>query len=453
MTLHICRDFNNYGTTIPLDNQVMYSLSMFLRTIMGFTVVGQTNFDLAGSFSLAEGSGATAASINQGGLDVYAVAIPLATYTLTGADVNRVLALRSSTNPKFNTGLFRIINVDSVNNWAIIDYRSSTQPPVDSTLAWAIYVNEDTITFNTTDNGAGGGQYETRTTAACSRIILSSPSGWQVRLTQEGSTDVSAGAPALSIIPGTGGDSSGDFQVGGDHLHPYLFNNLTTSNYRNNCVGVASTTTGGVRTYMWGDTDTETIIVLVRDAGSSVNTFIAFGLTEDEEPSTPEYPLSLAQRLFVIGDDRSNVSSDNMILYFGFQTDGAGLGGSAFGLSNRPVSCVLSQYTPIVFSGDISTYNSVTTGHPIFRTIARDNPYTKQIELLTLDVVAGTWDNRNSSAGSPIFNLEARRIGTLPMMRQGRVIGNFQVSTDSNRSWLHARNGIYLPWEGPLILP
>lgn len=450
MTIHICRDFHNYNNTIYQYELSAYALAIFLYEIMQYTIVGSTNFDIATTPGTWRRGGGTGASINQGVASEYAVAIPSGQYTVTTADINRTIALRSGGNPRSNSGLFHITAVDTGNNWVYVDYRSPDDPPVESGIAWAIYNNEESITFSEGDNNAGGGQYETQgASASASRIIFESPGTWQVRLCNEGPTDESNMRVEFSVTTGTGGDSRGDFQAGGEHCHINQYYNSNNPNYLNYLCGLGRQQDCPNRIYIWGDTDADAVVIISRDAGGGADSICVFGMTEDEEiPLAPK----LAQRTFVFG----NVDfAAGLTLNSGMNQNDGGTGGSAFGLALRPVSCVLASYAEVTQStnGNGSYYDQ-STGAPYFRTYRADSTFTGKTEFHHLEVMAGTWDAMRFIGQNPSVAAECRRIGTCPIIRVARSnIGNFQVTTDTARSWMHTENGIYAPWGGPKILP
>jgi hypothetical protein len=430
MTLHICRDLRERINSD--DNHGLYWLAIFLRYVLGFTVVGQTNFDIEGS-TLKKGSGSSA-RINIGTLNEYAVDISTAEYVLSGADVDRILVLKSTTNPTKNSGLFRITSVDHVNNRLFIDYGSPGFPPAESSLSWVICEIETRLTFNTSGNAVSGG-YRSNGSAACSRIILQSPhsTGWQVRLCRESSTDVSNGLPESSVAPGFGGDAAGDFAVGGEHLHQFLWRNQSNTTYRHTVVGVdRDVTTNMGRVYIWGDDSTGSVVFINRDCGGSKSLWLSFGLTENEDIPLPPRDI---QRLFVLGMHKAVNTSINFTSDFGVSW----MGGSGFGLGRMPISACMSSYAKL------ATQTSVASGAR-FSSAASDNMFTLQTEILNVDVVVGTYDNYDSSFGESVLTLEARRLGTVPYVRQGRSlnIGNWTASSD--KQWIHIMNGVWLPW-------
>lgn len=456
MTLHISRDFFPRNYTGVVAEVELYFLAVFLRYVLGYTVVGQTNFNLNGA-AITKGSG-TAASMNFGYPDQFAVAIPSGQYTVSVSDVDRILVLASSSNPKKNSGLFRITGINTTNNWLYVNFSSPEYPVAESgTLRWAVVEKEDLFTFNTggvLSPGNNSSFYQSQGIATCSRIILQSPAGWQVRLTRESANDSSSSPgfsnlPTSTVAPGYGGNSAGDFAAGGEHLHMYQFRNLGSStSYRANMCSVTLTafTMGGInRVYMWGDDETGSVVLASRHAGSQNTNWLAFGLCEQEDLPLPGRD---AQRLFVIGYNSatSTVSNTRQIAlttdtFFSAQ---GGAGGSGFGLSRQPVSACFSLYAYL-------TGQSSSAAHPRFDAAANDNFFTLQTELLPVDVCVGTWDSLDTLTGNNILQLEARRLGVFPFARYGRVFSNFTITNDKN--WIHLLNGVWLPWSGIQNLP
>lgn len=445
MAIHISRDFSQIvNTGAQSDMVIVYTLAIFLRNVLNFTIVGQTNMDIDGTYLRSSG---TEASINLGTGVEWWVEIPTAQYVVSQADNNCILVLRSAANPRKNSGLFRITKVDATNNRLQIDYRSSGYPPAESNaLPWAIYESEDSVTYFNGGNSQSG-EYQTRTTANASRIILQSPhsSGWQVRITRESNdSQGDIGGISTTITPGTGGDSLGDFQVGGEHLHNQLYYNDNTVR-GGLTVGIGmSDNDDGTRWYFWGDDQSGSCVIIGRDAGCGVNGWCLFGLPEDEPTSLPDL---VVQRLFSIGDD--NVLQIEQNWTSGPTDTNDNHGGCAFGLNLTPVSCIMSTYTRLVGAQQSSSDTYTMRG----QLNAADNPLTNRTELQTVDLIAGTWDNMTEGAtGSGQIALNCRRLGRVPIARLGRNnFGRYALSTDS--SWFHIFNGIWLPWEGPKPLP
>jgi len=453
MTLHVCRDFLSWGN--PLNQwgpyYANYLLSIFLRRVLNYVVVGQTNWDIDGS-TYTKGSGNNG-SLNQGGTDIYAFAPD--GYTVSIADIGRILVLRSPGNPMLNSGMFRVTSVDTGNNWLYINYRSGDVPPAETGMTWAVCENEFVFNANVTNGGNGTtGTYQTQGAGAnASRIILQSPSSlnWQVRICVEsnydqyyqgGSVSPSANGGSVTIAPGFGGTIHGDFAVGGPHLHAVLFFNNHDQSLVGETVGFWPDNVTQGRFYMWGDDSTGTCFAACRPVigGNGGGSFTQFGLTVNEEQPLPPKPI---QRLFVMGANAVGNSGDNGIYWACGQ--GVNRAGVSFGLSGQPITAIYSLYNPLageVFApGNTSARGSNNGG---------DNPYIAASELIPVDIFVGGNDHLGDL--NEHMPLEGRRLGTAPFVQMGRSnYGYFQVSTDSVHSWLHLNDGIYLPWQGSIL--
>jgi hypothetical protein len=439
---------------------------MFLRGVLGFTVVGQTNFNID-SGSITKGSGVSNASINQGLGNEFAVAIPTGSYSVGVSDVNRILALKSTTNPKLNSGLFRVTGINTTSNWLYILNRSLDQLPAESGLTWRLFEKEQTVvpTFVNDTNATPGvydRTYHGNGASTTSRIILQSPhsTAWQVRICVEWNEDVGTtvsfgkmGAPC-SFAPGVNGDASGDFAVGGQHLHiPMWFNvvdqgSAASLNTNGSCPGMdayesnlptTATTVLAQRYYIWGDDVTGTTCIIARQAGYGGEGIVAFGLPEfEEEP----LPTNVIHRLFTFGNtgcEAIRLSANSRT------TDGITFAqmGAAFGLNNQPVSCVPSNFC---FMSQNAQNSSIADS-----SLAADSPYIGASELYPWDLIAGTWDFTDTYT-RPYLLLEPRRLGSFPMARRGRENFNlFSTSVDASRSYLHVGSGIFLPWSGSIL--
>lgn len=465
---HLCRDLLTLPTaSCPGTN--MYALAMFLIQCGGFGMVGQTNFNVLGSGSLL-GTGISG-SINTG-LGTYEVQLPTASYVVSNADVNRILALKSIVNPLANSGLFRITGVDTANNGVTIDYRSAAAPPSELYLAWRVFENEVVFSqlWRTGSNGliGGYGSYSptTSSVASASRIILRSPdvSSWEVRMCLESAVDVSGSVPSgFSIAPGYGGNGTGDFvnltNAGEStgkvlHLHAAAFYNTTSSNYQGMVVGLSPSsnisgslwTKGQWRISMMVDDVSGTCGIVNKNVSlpiSHINSgsgWCVFGLTEDETEFPTSNNLGNATvnvtRLFVVGSSnpqsnltwRSQFHADNNI-----QT----VGWSKYGY---PVAGVLSLYSDISNPED----------HVRYLTSSADTPWLSETELLDAEVLLGTVDVTNSATASPsLWPMQPRRLGRLPMFLQGRAnYTQWAVTGDGN--WYHTQDGIFMSWGGPV---
>lgn len=443
MTVHACRDFLTLGnpTTIYQPYSALYLLACFLRGVLGHVHVGNTNFAIDGA-TLLKGSGA-AGSLNQGAGNEYAFS-PNG-YTVSSADIDRILAIKSNSYPLLNSGLFRVVAVDTANNWLIVNYRSADVPPAETGLTWRLQVNTSIAvgSFLTGGNGLAG-TYQSQGAATASRLILQSPhsSNWQVRLCAESTAENTSTTTVTTIAPGFGGTVAGDFAVAGQHLHgPYYFN-TNDSNFLGSAPGwspAALGTSGGqYRVYMWGDDSTGSCIAVARNVFGGSNSWCSFGLCEDEELPLP--PKNV-QRLFVLGaTSRTNNFTGTIGWAFGnvqsFLQSGVG-----FGLSNQPISAIVSTY-----------YNLAGGAHIRNDSVAGDNPYLAASELLPVDVIVGTLDAPANNTQGQYLQLEGRRLGRFPIARLGRSnYGAFMTSTDATRAWFHVTDGIFLPWQGSIL--
>lgn len=467
MTLHLCKDFlakHNTAGTVYMRYYGLCLSSYFLNGVLGFSQVGHTNFNL-NSGSITKGSGANNANINLGvGLE-RAVQVPSGSYVVSTSDIDRVLALKSNLYPMMNSGLFRISGFDSTTNSLILKSRSWLDPPPPETnMTWKLFENEGTVTdtFANTQNTQATTAYRGWGDSTTSRIILQSPhaSAWQVRICAEVPVDVNdvnvgenhLGA-ACTFAPGFGGNSAGDFAVGGQHLHAPLFFNIgpapsDTTRTVATVPGLASTQTQVPgRYYMWGDDATGTCFIVGRQHGSTeAEAIIVFGFPEDEQQPTPTLTI---QRLFSYGSTfKSGQSTAIKIKPGTYNGSGEQQIGAAFGLGLQPITCIASSWA--FLSSQASNSGIMNDA------VASDGVYLGATELWGWDLYAGTYDNANnvstSTGGGSVISLEPRRMGRLPYARRGRENFNkFSTSVDQSRQWIHLDQGIYLPWSGSIV--
>jgi len=466
MTIHLCRDFLT-DTTASCPGTNMYALGMFLVAVGGFIEIGNTNFDLLGSGSVAQG---VSASINMG-LGTYEVAIPTGSHLVSAADVGRILALKSQLYTLDNSGLFRVTSVNVSSNGLGIDYRTASTPPPEENLNWHIFVNEAVFaqSWQSGSNGLsnyGSSSPNTSSMASASRIVLQSAdmSSWQVRMCLESLQDVSGAVPsAFSIAPGFGGVQTGDFAAVGTgvntgkriFLHAAEWYDTTSSLYQGMTVGLSPSsrvsgslwTNGQWRISMIVDDVSGTCGMVNQNVSLQVPTplsgsgWCVFGLTQDEQEIPSQTNLSnevvSAARLFVVGS--SNPQS-NLTWQSQFHVDNniQVVGWSKLGY---PVAGVLSLYS------DIS--NPANT-HVRYLSQSVDNVWTGQTELLDAEVVLGTVDvTHDAASSSSLFPFQPRRVGRLPFFMQGRAnYANWSVTGDGN--WYHTENGVFMQWGGPV---
>lgn len=425
-------------------------------------------------------------------------------------DTGRILVLRSDTNPAINSGLFRItkthpatggLNLDQTcdGNFASgvlgpgqgcvwsgsfsIDFRSSQFPPAESgSLTWYVYQHESELGASDPSPpslSAGG--------AVIDKLVLQSPSSsWQLRLAQEpGSTDGPGGAsPArVSMAPGFGADSNADFPIMGDHLHGPRWFDSNVPELAGGVVGLefvddtyvasgSTTNTGSIRAYMWGSDDVSiddpgAVVVIWRNAPNPPNamntTWRAFGFCESE--SSP-LPPKTVQRMFAMGGSSYDDFHRTSLKWVTTQSRNTG-GGSfvdsgnsivGFGLDNRPALGNVSTWCFLNGQGTntLITPRSLEQGTGNFPTTSS---FTREFELLPVDVVVGTWDTRATLSSdattekSALYTFNGRQLGRFPIARYGVAsrhvdLDDWAITDDT--LWIHTEDGIYLPWSGTL---
>lgn len=454
MTLHVCRDFLMMHPTDPDPYHryyAAYAIAMFLRGVLGYTQVGHTNFNLDGSV-ITKGSGTNDANVNAGAGLERAVQMPVS-YTVSSADIDRILALKSNSNPMLNSGLFRVSGIDSTSNSLFMVARSWLEvPPAEVGVSWRLYENEATVTalFVNGANTKASGRYRGDGDATTSRIVLQSPhaTAWQLRVCCETPNDSNgvvpnfACAPPCSVAPGFGGNAAGDFSAAGKHLHPAMFFDLSAAKVKTDgwLGGIASNTNVAPgRVYMWGDDATGTCVIITRQHGDTAwNGLCGFGLSEDEDLPLAADPV---HRLFVFG--HTAIAGNTMEMGAGPRTVD-NMMGVAMGLGYQPVTCVPGSWQ---YMQDATRDSSI-----MHDTLAADSVYVSATELYGWDLYAGTWDFAHPSVVASAIQMEPRRLGRFPFARRGRENFNtFSTSVDAGRTWLHMQTGIYLPWSGSIV--
>lgn len=485
MALHLLRDYQTQDLITGNRRWIFaYLLTIFLRRVLVYSYVGDTNFPInpVGTLLIATGdttpTGATPtfpagtrAGINLGLGKEFYVSIPVSVRTVSGADVGRILALKSTANPTFNSGLFIIAGFDTVTNSYIVDYRTlGDKPPVEAadSINWYLYEKDVSCPTQGAVNNKPSGSYFGDGTSTTPRIILQSPHalGWQVRICNETSTDVSqnggtgAGTcPTTSVSPGFGGNVSGDFPTFGQHFHAPMWNNSNLIAYLGGAPGMSDNAGAGIqyRVTAVGDDTGQSVVMYMRrqgDATSPSSSILVFGFPNNEP--TP-LPVNNTARLFCIGGGYSGGSGNGMNdggLYASTQASAQGtIGGNAFaqGMTQTPFG------VPAMVAASFWTYVTGVgqQGGPHFDGSAGDNPFISATELLPLDLVQATvtgWNTSNNA--TPVYPLAPRAMGTIPLVFQGRTnFGEFSPSTDPGRAFQHLRRGLYIPWNGPSFVP
>jgi len=482
MANYLLRDYFTQNISSANNAYIFtYTLSIFLRRILKYTYVGDTNFPIndIGSLLIATGdtnpTGATnfpvgnKAGINIGVQKEYYVTIPNTVRVVSGADIGRLLVLRSSAHPTFNSGVFLITGFETSSNSYVIDYRTlGEHPPIEAadSIEWWLYERDSSAPTQGTANTKTAAEYRSDGNSNTPRIILQSPHvlGWQVRICNESSSDVSSASatligncPSMSVSPGFGGTITGDYPAFGQHFHAPMWFNSSSNTYLGGAPGMG----GSAASIQWritivGDDTGQGVVMYCRrqfNATGPNSTITCFGLAENE--ITP-LPVNNQARLFVLGSG-FNGGSGNRTNDGGLQFGTIDIGnpsttiGYAQGMGATPFGtpCALSASMWAFISG-----GGQGTG-PQTDAFATDCPFTNSTELLPIDIMQGTLSTWNTFAPPvQVYPFNPRTIGTIPHLRQGRAnFGDFSPTTDFERSHQHLRRGLYIPWYGPNIIP
>lgn len=583
MTIHTVRDYVLQNIASQNRQYVpAYLLALFLRRVLRYTYVGDTNYNInsVGTYLIATGdttptadvptfTAGTRAGINQGTSREFYVWIPPSVRTVQIADVNRLLVLRSTTNPTFNSGIYLItgfesltVNISStsgnlvspitittatphtfttgqtivisgvtgntnangtwtitvtgsntftvpgtgngtgsggtaVANSYVVDYRTmGSLPPQEAfdSMDWYLYASEFNCPTAGTPNGNGWpANYGGNGVSTTPRIIMKSPHslGWQVRICHETFADWSrnfnsngstGSVPVLTASPGFGGNSAGDFAIGGPHLNTAIFYSGTydASAYGPNsyiggsCIGFGEP---GVNSYLYngsygslpyrftivGDDTGQGVVFVGRrqfDNSNPMSFILTFGVPENEPAPLP---VNNVARLFVIGSGASTSSNNdfgNSLNNVGFtpglvfntsfgagETHNQTCQGISGSLGGIPCSCVPSLWSYSTGSGNY--------GGPNFDSSASDAPFANGTELFPIDLINGTYTSFNGGGATNSFlPYEPRMIGTMPHVRSGRTnFDEYSVTNDPDHAFQHLRRGIYIVWNGPQVVP
>lgn len=455
MVLYLCRDYLSQNTTTNSRTYITsYLVAIFLRRILGYTYVGDTNYPInaVGSLLIATGDttptvaptfpGGNKAGINFGGGANFEVSIPLAIRTVVSGDIGRLLVLKSTRYPRYNSGIFVITGINAGSNRYVIDYRANSEtPPPEAadSIEWYLYEKDLNCPTVGSGNGSATG-YNSVGSSATPRIILQSPHalGWQVRICNESLNDNSATnfngviAP-ITFTPGFGGDAAGDFPIGGEALHTSLFYDIRGSNPANDqyyCGNGTGDSIGAGPQYRYtiiGDDTGQSVSIIARrpnNATSPRSFYMAFGVP-DNEPLP--LPITNIQRLFVLGNTKGDTGNGSMndVSLAVCTNLGTGIQGAAF--HRAPITCHPSLLAYV-------TGNNQLAG-PLFDAQGGDCPFVSATELMPIDLTVGMIQTWNSSNPIPVYPLFPRVIGQLPIVKSGRAnFGNYTLTTD-NASW------------------
>lgn len=486
MTIHLLRDYFTQNTTTNNAYIFPYVLSIFMRRVLKYTYVGDTNYNInsIGSLLIATGdsnptgasswAAGTKAGINIGSQKEYYVTIPSGVRTVSGADIGRLLVLRSTAYPRYNSGVYLIVGIEASSNSYVIDYRTlGEKPPIEAldSIEWYLYERDTSAPINGAANSKTAAEYRGDADSATPRLILQSPHvlGWQVRICNEVTSDISTSAtgagtcPVTSVAPGFGGTGAGDYPMFGQHFHAPMWYNSSSNIYVGGATGMGTTTGTGIqyRITIAGDDTGQGIIMYCRrqNNATSPNSYIlAFGLPENE---TTPLPVNNQARLFVVGSGFAGPlkGNDGGLQYS--LVDGAGptnAAGYSQGMSATPFGtpcvCSPSMWSFIVGGIPLSPGNPGQGTGPQADPLATDSPFFSATELLPIDLMQGTLSNWSTSSVVPVYPFSPKMIGTIPHIRQGRAnFGDFSPTTDPARAYQHLRRGLYIPWNGPNLIP
>ena len=516
MAIHILRDYltlnyNNAGTLRPYIYS--YLLTIFMRRVLGYSYIGDTNYPINAVGTLLIATGDTTptsaptfppgnkAGINLGATKLYHVSIPAGIRVVSVSDINRLIVLKSNAYPTFNSGIFKIMGIDVSTNSYIIDYRTLGEPPpaeAADTLIWYLYATESSGPIYGNPNTKTAAEYRGDGNSATPRIMLQSPNalGWQARICCETLNDWNGGAAFTTyafspswalgagnsgigliaqqtVSPGFGGNAAGDFPVGGQHFHAPMFYNSSDLAYVGCAIGYgdSSSVYGGTMQYritIVGDDTGQGVTMYCRrmpnlsGITTSPNSYIiTFGLAENEPMPVPTYN---AARLFCIGTglSASSLTSGNGDNQGQRGNDGSLQIANVFNATPATASQGMSSATfgvPAMCGTSFWTYitGNVQGASPMADSFGADNPFVSSTELLPIDLMSGTlsnWRYPLDTASRDVLPIAPHTMGTIPHLRSGRAnFGDFSPTTDAARSYQHLRRGIYIPWNGPNLIP
>jgi hypothetical protein len=478
MAIHFVRDYLTQDITTGLRSYIPgYLLAIFARRILLYSHVGNTNYNIntIGPYLIATGdsnpggtpafSPGSRAGINQGPQKEFWVSIPSGIRTVSSTDIGRLLVLRSTSYPTYNSGIYLIVGIDIASNSYIIDYRTlGDYPPIEpaDSMNWYLYEKDSNRPIFGNPNTKPSGSYRSDGNSDTPRIILQSPhaTGWQLRICNEslfdfnqglafGTTTQNGNCSVITAVPGFNGNSSGDFLAQGQHIHAPLWYNSNSLSYWGGACGFSDKKSSGdqFRITIVGDDTGQGISIFGRRPNNAIfpKSFVgSFGLAENEPLPLP---INNAARLYCIGsasaypDDLNDIS----LMSGNVGSTNNYCQGMSLSTSGVPTICAPSLWAYITGGGQFTS--------PIFDSSASDNPFINATELLPIDLITGTLQNWTTGQ-LPGFVLEPRLIGTIPHLRIGRAnFGEFSLTTDANKSYQHMRRGIYIPWNGPKVIP
>jgi len=326
-------------------------------------------------------------------------------------------------------------------NKYVIDYRGNGEAAITQaadTVMWWLYEKDIRCPQNDTGNGLPG--YNGVGSSKTPRIILQSPHalGWQVRICNESTADspiniFNAACAPITAAPGFGGDSAGDYPIGGDCLHSNIFFDKSGAIVNGDYIcgngfgdDVGSFGPQHRFTFMGDDTGQSVHMISRRPGNLTVprSIYVTFGLPDNEPLPLPAKDI---RRLYVLASARGDVGNgqvNDVSLAVGY-TNSVSMHGCAF--HDTPISAHPSQLAYV--------YNTNQLTGPTFDSSAGDCPFTSSTELMPVDITAGTIYSWAGGTPAEILQIYPKSLGSIPIMRNGRAnFGNYTLTTD-NSSW------------------
>lgn len=316
-------------------------------------------------------------------------------------------------------------------NKYVIDYRGNgdlSLPEAADTVEWYLYDKD----INCPGQGAvnGGTGYRGNGTSTTPRIILQSThaTGWQVRICNETNQDAQTNLTVafITCAPGFGGNSAGDFPVGGEHLHTAQYYDTADANFQNG-FGLGDNAGLGpqFRVTMIGDDTGQSFHIIGRrplNALTPPSFYMSFGLP-DNEPAP--LPIRDVRRLYTLGNCITNNAGNTRLNDVSLLSGGTN--------QNSVIQGAAMHIWPISLTPSLLTYLASTSNQgsgPAFDAQAGDSPFTSATELVPVDLLTGVVPNwTGSSITLPFY---PRVIGQLPIVKTGRTnFGDYTLTTDN----------------------
>jgi hypothetical protein len=340
------------------------------------------------------------------------------------------IVITTTTNvPGFSTGQKLIItgavgNTGANGTWVVTQVANTNNQYILNGS-----VGNGTYTANSAqaniDNEYYGDGYNTN-----NRIILQSPhaAGWQTRICYEPNT---AGAPFVSVSVGMGGNSFGDFPIGGVTSYiPLFFNQFAVGSYVNTTTGGGNSGTASRYTFV-GDDGGQNVFMYSKTLGATANGSLSMGIPDNEPvPNAPNTDRAYVWASLLTSDFggiqlRTIRGTDDTI---------NGNIGAAYH-SGMPELVTMTSWSPL--EGQHNTFNGIVANSFMYSANASDSPFTGTTEVMPIEVWGGVttdpgFNTPAPSAGPVAYGFNQRFMGTAPFLRNGRAnFGPFALTSDT----------------------